>query len=322
MNGDIKYGVLDKTTGSAIQLNDLMAKYKIYAREVIGIDLTQQGGFALPSKMLKQRFSNPNISFAISAHASGLNPVVLCCDKREHDARTQSPTKPVPVNPASYGFFASQREYSPVTKRLGVLLMPVALNGMEYGVSVPAAGTSIMAYDEVIIRIFECPGYVPVAAYTDNARMVVSGNLAKVFEAREAHSNPYFTIANDLQLLIEAGVLSLKEIKSPAIANLTKSVHVRDSIHGKFWCPPDYDFIGEIAGIVLFQTRKSAYAQPDFIAEPILRELDNVPDKDELENLLALAKDQAERFAGMKAEMEILQSVIEARLTTYKKALG
>lgn len=293
MSETITFSITEKDTGANIPAEQLMRRYKVYCREVSQLDLEAKGGFALQGQMLRSSFGMG--SERMSTQASGKNPVVICVDKRD-------------PNNAEKG--------APVMGRWGCLLMPPV--SISCGVITTNPWN---IYDEIK---FSFPGpyaFNPVAYYASQSRTVLASGFEKILSGQATASNPYYTIAHDLDYLEKQHIFKFYGgVQVSVIPNLDKSVKPREGIHGRFWLPGTRKYMGEIGGIVLSQNQMDPYGQPEFLAETLIAEFDNIP-SGELENLLALAKDQQGRFVGMKAQFDMLEQLLEAKIKAGDKEI-
>ena len=280
----ITFSIIEKDTGASIPAHELLRRYKVYCREVKSVDLDAKGGFALQGEMLHY---SGNDSKSLSTQASGKNPVVICVDKR--DPKQEDPK-------------------APVVGRWGCLFLPP--------MSIPTGAVSISPetiYDEIS---FSHPGPFslhPIAYYTTQARRVISSRFGNVLSGQDVYSNPYYTIAHDLDYLAQQKVIKFDAPPTHVIPNIDKSVKPKETIHENFWLPRNRKFMGEIGGIILSQPIIDPYGQPEFLAETLIAEFDNIP-AGELADLLKLAQDQRDRFLGMKAQFDMLEQLLDAKL--------
>jgi hypothetical protein len=284
MTETITFSITEKDTGASIPAQELLRRYKVYCREVKSVDLDQKGGFALQGEMLHYA---GNDSAHLTTQTSGKNPVVICVDKRDPK---------------------SSDKQAPVVGRWGMLFMPpmsISCGNIKF--------IAPMIYDEVAFNYLPPPSLPPIAHYTTQTREVIASGFESILAGQSVHANPYYTIAHDLAYLAGQKIIKFDAPPAHSIPNIDKSLKPKESLHGRFWLPGSRKFMGEIGGIVLAQPQLDPYGQPEFLAETLIAEFDNIP-AGELEALLKLAQDQRERFRGMQAQFDMLEQLLDAKI--------
>ena len=283
----ITFSIIEKDTGASIPAHELLRRYKVYCREVKSVDLDAKGGFALQGEMLHY---SGNDSKSLSTQASGKNPVVICVDKR--DPKQEDPK-------------------APVVGRWGMLL----LKGEDIKIPLGKVDWPLLSvYDEInVMPIFSGSACIPITYYTTQARRVIASGFESILAGQDVYNNPYFTIAHDLDFMEKAKIFKFDAPPTHVIPNIDKSVKPKETIHENFWLPRNRKFMGEIGGIILSQPLIDPYGQPEFLAETLIAEFDNIP-AGELADLLKLAQDQRDRFLGMKAQFDMLEQLLDAKI--------
>lgn len=291
--------MLFDVTSTTLDYSTFAAQYKVYAREVSHVDLSQRGGWALQGHPIKIKQNGSDLATGVHFDVGGSKdnlPVLFCLEHKDVSKVFQDP---------------QGGEYHPSISKLGVLLIH------ETTYSLPTHGVPVhnFAFEDVNLRFSKSilTSYFPIAMYTGSQRYALTQE--KHLDGWPTAGNPFRTVAEDLDGMIKQNLLKLTvpEDHSPQAAinkNLGESIHPNQAIFdGRYPIPSNFKLMGEIGGVALFQDRLNPYSQPVYLSEIIIAQALQLRPEDRDELLRALDF-QEQSLAGQQAQISIARHVL------------
>jgi hypothetical protein len=164
--------------------------------------------------------------------------------------------------------------------------------------------------------------YFTLATYVNSARTTWH-TQADFLNMWPTHPNAYTSVARDIDMMEHEKILVLPPApEKPITADLGHSIHSNQSAYdGKMWTPEKTKFMGEVAGIALYQDRIDPYSQPRFFSEAVIQNLNNIQPY-EVDELLKQVEAQKKAFQGQSANLAVAEQLLKSikKLDDAKKA--